>query len=182
MLPNCTLAAKEEDSAPGNKKNRVTILACSNVTGNNKLKLGKIGKSHKTRAFKHFKEHSALLVWYRKQNNAWMNCAIFKERFNQQFVPCVEKFSEENNLPKKAVLLLNNAPSHLSADELRSGEIKCIFLPPNNITLSTPGSECSRDTSNAYIAASYSVVIAGMDAGKCVSQSLKGVDMLDVAS
>lgn len=119
-------------------------MACSHVTGNNKLKkLGKIEKSYKTRAFKHFKEHSALLVWYRKQKNAWMNCAIFKEQFNQQFVPSVENFSEENYLPKKAVLLLDNAPSHPSADELRSGEIKCVFLPPNNITLSTPGSGCS---------------------------------------
>lgn len=45
MLPGNTLASKEEDCAPGHKKERVTILACSNATGTQKLKLTMIGKS-----------------------------------------------------------------------------------------------------------------------------------------
>ena len=41
MLPTKTLASKREAAAPGYKKSkeRVTILACSNATGNHKLRL-----------------------------------------------------------------------------------------------------------------------------------------------
>ena len=46
MLPTKTLASKIEATAPGYKrsKERVTISACSNVTGDHKLRLTLIGK------------------------------------------------------------------------------------------------------------------------------------------
>ena len=46
MLPTKTLASKREAAAPGYKKSkeRVTILACSNATGNHKLRLTLVGK------------------------------------------------------------------------------------------------------------------------------------------
>lgn len=49
MLPTKTLASEKEASAPGYKKSkeRVTVLACSNVTGNHMLRLTFIGKSAK---------------------------------------------------------------------------------------------------------------------------------------
>lgn len=184
MLPSCTLASKEENSAPGykKKKERVTILACSNVSGTNKLKLCMIGKSQKPRAFKNFKDQSMLPVWYRGQKSAWMNSAIFKDWFNHQFVPSVEKYAEENNLPKKAILLLDNAPSHPSADELKSGEIKCVFLPPNVTSLCQPMDQGVLETlKRLYRRKLLGIIIAGMDAGKSVSECLRDIDMLDVA-
>ncbi|XP_054259713.1 jerky protein homolog-like [Macrosteles quadrilineatus] len=184
MLPSCTLASKEENSAPGykKKKERVTIMACSNVTGNNKLKLCMIGKSNKPRAFKNFKDQSTLPVWYRGQKSAWMNSAIFREWFNNQFVPSVEKFAEKNNLPKKAILLLDNAPSHPSADELTSGEIKCVFLPPNVTSLCQPMDQGVLETlKRLYRRKLLTIIIEGMDVGKSVSECLKDTDMLDVA-
>lgn len=184
MLPSCTLASRAEDSAPGykKKKERVTILACSNVTGNNKLKLCLIGKSQKPRAFKNFKDYSSLPVWYKGQKSAWMNSAIFKDWFKEQFVPSVEAYADKNNLPRKAILLLDNAPSHPSADELSDGEIKCVFLPPNVTSLCQPMDQGVLETlKRLYRRKLLSIIIAGMDAGKSVSECLKDVDMLDVA-
>ena len=49
MLPDQTLAYCAETAAPGYKrsKERLTVLACSNVTGDCKLPLAVIGKSKK---------------------------------------------------------------------------------------------------------------------------------------
>ena len=41
-----------------------------------------------------------------------MNGDIFRQWFKQEFVPAVEKYLGENNLPRKAILILDNAPSH----------------------------------------------------------------------
>ncbi|GFU49280.1 uncharacterized protein TNCV_2610371 [Trichonephila clavipes] len=63
---------------------------------------------------------------------------LFKEWFHDQFVPAVKKFNKENHLPQRAILLIDNAPSHPGTEELSSGEIKAIFLPPNVTLLLQP--------------------------------------------
>ncbi|GFV26021.1 tigger transposable element-derived protein 7 [Trichonephila clavipes] len=63
---------------------------------------------------------------------------LFKEWFHDQFVPAVKKFNKENDLPQRAILLIDNAPSHPGTEELSSGEIKAIFLPPNVTPLLQP--------------------------------------------
>lgn len=183
MLPTYTLASKQEDSAPGykKKKERVTILACSNATGAHKLTLGFIGKSKKPRAFKNCRDFSSLPVWYRHQKSAWMNSILFKEWFHNQFVPQVEKHLEKNNLPRKAVLLLDNAPSHPDQEELKDGEIKCLFLPPNVTSLCQPMDQGVLEAmKRVYRRKLLTVLIAGMDEGENVIETLKKVDMLDV--
>ncbi|GFV54804.1 jerky protein homolog-like [Trichonephila clavipes] len=131
-LPKKSLASQDEKSAPGYKmsKDRVTLMACSNAFGNHKLPLMVIGKSAKPRAFKNVNMKS-LPVYYRSQKKAWMNAMLFKEWFHDQFVPAVRKFNKENDLPQRAILLIDNAPSHPGTEELSSDEIKAIFLPPN---------------------------------------------------
>lgn len=71
-LPTKTLVAKEERSAPGYKisKDRVTLMACSHVTGDHKLKLLIIGKSKNPRAFKKIKQRDSLPVYYIHQKSA----------------------------------------------------------------------------------------------------------------
>jgi len=129
MLPTKTLASKKEASAPGYKKSkeRVTVLACSNVTGSHKLRLTLIGKSKKPRAFKKLKKDEELLLWYTNQQKSWMNSAIFKSWFFSEFVPTVEKRLAENNLPRKAILLLDNASTHPIA-EIERRRHKSIIL------------------------------------------------------
>ncbi|GFW69232.1 jerky protein homolog-like [Trichonephila clavipes] len=127
-LPKKSFASQDEKSAPGYKKSkdRVTLMACSISFGNHKLPLMVIGKSAKPRAFKNVNMKS-LLVYYRSQKKAWMNAMLFNERFHDQFVPAVKKFNKENDLPQRAILLIDNAPSHPGTEELSSGEIKAIF-------------------------------------------------------
>ncbi|GFU05084.1 jerky protein homolog-like [Trichonephila clavipes] len=122
-------------------KDRVTLMACSNAFGNHKLPLMVIGKSAKPRDFKNVNMKS-LPVYYRSQKKAWMNAMLFKEWFHDQFVPAVKKFNKENDLPQRAILLIDNAPSHPGTEELSSGEIKAIFLPPNVTPLLQPMDQC----------------------------------------
>ncbi|XP_056648741.1 jerky protein homolog-like [Diorhabda sublineata] len=141
MLPSKTLAAQCEKSAPGHKssKERLTVMICSNASGTHKLKLTVIGKAKKPRSFKGT-DVKRLPCNYYSHPKAWMNQAIFKEWFFQDFVPSVKKFQEENGLPKKAVLLLDNAPSHPSESTLKTedGLIFVTYLPPNVTSLIQP--------------------------------------------
>lgn len=138
-LPNKSLASREESSAPGFKmsKERVTVMACSNAAGNHKLPLMFIGKSAKPRAFKNMNLNS-LPVYYRSQKKAWMDGVLFKEWFTKQFVPAVTDFNSKNNLPNRALLLLDNAPSHPDVSQLTVGEIKVHFMPPNVTAILQP--------------------------------------------
>ena len=140
-LPSKTLASRTESKAPGYKvsKERVTILACANATGDNKLRLTMVGKSRNPRALKNV-SHSVLPVRYTNQTNAWMDMKLFEDWFFQEFIPSVKKYSHERKLEEKALLLLDNAPAHPSTDVLQSedGTIKCLFLPPNTTSLVQP--------------------------------------------
>lgn len=138
MLPKKTLASSN-DTVAGTKliKDRLTIAPCSNADGTHKLPLFVIGKSKKPRAFKNI-NLSSLPVYYRNQKSAWMDCNFFKSWFIDEFVPSVEKDLNQKKLPVRAVLLLDNAPSHPSEEELLKGDIKAIFLPPNVTSLIQP--------------------------------------------
>ena len=140
-LPRKTLASAQEAKAPGFKvsKERVTILACSNATGDHKLRLTMIGKSKNPRCFKGLSP-SAFPLWYTHQKKAWMNSDTFKQCFFHEFVPATTKYLKDRNLRVKALLILDNAPSLPSAEFLQSpdGNIKALFLPPNTTSLIQP--------------------------------------------
>lgn len=72
------------------------------------------------------------------QKSAWIDKNIFKTWFFDEFVPEVTKFLNERELPQKALLLIDNAPSHPDEEVLCSGDIKAIFLPPNVTSLIQP--------------------------------------------
>uniref|UniRef100_K7GBZ6 HTH CENPB-type domain-containing protein n=1 Tax=Pelodiscus sinensis TaxID=13735 RepID=K7GBZ6_PELSI len=133
MLPSKTLASWAEASAPGYKgsKERVTILACSNATGNHKLRLTFIGKAKNPRAFKNI-----YLVLYQFCTriggiHGWIQ-QFSEADFSMNF------FLQSINLPRKAILVIDNMPSHPYEDELLSGDIRVIFLPPNITSLCQP--------------------------------------------
>lgn len=67
-----------------------------------------------------------------------MNGELFKEWFHEQFVPAVKTFCLQNNLPVKAILFLDNAPSHPEESQLISGDIKTKFFPPNVTSILQP--------------------------------------------
>ncbi|KAL4104623.1 hypothetical protein QTP88_019917 [Uroleucon formosanum] len=141
MLPSKTLAAQSEKSAPGHKssKERLTIMTCSNATGSHKIKLTVIGKAKTPRSFKGT-EMKYLPCDYYHHPKAWMNQVIFSEWFFNVFVPSVQKFQNEKGIPKRAVLLLDNAPSHPSESTLKTpdGKIVVYYLPPNVTSIIQP--------------------------------------------
>lgn len=139
MLPAKTLASRQENSAPGHKrsKERLTIMACANQSGKHKLPLMVIGKSAHPRALKNLSPQT-LPVYYTHQKSAWMDSVLFKRWFYDQFVPEVSRFLKKQHLPVKAVLLMDNAPSHPTEEELRRGEIVVKFLPPNVTSVLQP--------------------------------------------
>jgi len=183
MLPTKTLASKKETSAPGYKKSkeRVTVLACSNVTGDNKLRLTLIGKSKKPRAFKKIKKDDELPLWYTNQQKAWMNSAIFKTWFFNEFVPSVEKYLASNNLPRKAILLLDNASTHPIVDELKDRDIKAVFLPPNVTAICQPMDQgVLQALKLKYCRRLLCCLISAIDNDEDYISALKKIDVLDV--
>lgn len=138
LLPDKTYVSLAEKTASGMKisKQRITFLGCTNASGLHKIKPLVIGKAKNPRCFKNFNNP----LVYRNSKNAWMTCTIFRNWFFQQFVPEVRNFLRTQNLPEKALLLLDNAPSHPSAEELKSsdGNIFVMFMPPNVTPLIQP--------------------------------------------
>ncbi len=144
MLPTKTLAARREKDASAMKKQkeRVTLMSCSNATGKHKLPLMVIGKAANPRCFKNV-NRQALPVQYCNQKNAWMDSHIFSDWFHQQFVPAVTKYLKERGVTVKALLLLDNAPSHPDVSTLvsKDGNIKALYLPPNTTALFQPADQ-----------------------------------------
>ncbi|CAH1378744.1 unnamed protein product [Tenebrio molitor] len=131
LLPNKTLVTCNEKRAPGRKveKPRITFLACTNATGEHKIKPLVIGKARNPRCFKNY----TLPVDYDYSKSAWMTAAIFSNWFHNSFVPQVRRFLEQRKLPAKAILILDNVPSHPPVEDLKTndGNIVTIYMPPN---------------------------------------------------
>lgn len=138
MLPEKTLVRSQEKTAPGRKisKERVTFLTCCNADGSLKLKLLVIGKAKNPRAFKNVK----IPVEYKSSANAWMTTAIFLDWFHGSFIRQVRRHLRSLNLPQRALLIVDNASSHGTVEELTSedGQFTTLFLPPNCTALVQP--------------------------------------------
>ncbi|XP_018403653.1 PREDICTED: jerky protein homolog-like [Cyphomyrmex costatus] len=139
MLPTKILAWHEESLGPSNNRNKekITILACSNATGNHKIRLMVIGKYANPRALQHLSS-SQLPVYYKHQKNVWMDPMLFKVWFHKQFVPKVERHLKKMKLPRKAILYIDNAPAHPNIDTLHNGDIIAKFFPTNVTSLIQP--------------------------------------------
>uniref|UniRef100_H3AMY3 HTH CENPB-type domain-containing protein n=1 Tax=Latimeria chalumnae TaxID=7897 RepID=H3AMY3_LATCH len=132
LLQEKTLASSEKHCASGFKKNKehLTILACTNATGEHKLPLLVIGKST-PRCFKHV-NLASLPMLYRAQRSTWMNSEIFRAWFVENFIP-IRSFLRSKGLPTCALLLIDNVGAHPGAESLKTadGSIWCEILPAN---------------------------------------------------
>ena len=79
---------------------------------------------------------------WRSNPKAWVTRQFFVEWVNLVFGPAVKKFLEENDLPMKCLLIIDNAPAHpsgLKEDILEEFSfVKVLFLPPNTTPLLQP--------------------------------------------
>ncbi|XP_066257537.1 jerky protein homolog-like [Euwallacea similis] len=124
MLPSKTLASRQEKSAPGHKRTQ------NPTDGDWQVCTSKSFKRHLTQS-------PTPKVYYKSQKSAWMDATLFTTWFKEEFVPSVTKFLNRNRLPIKAILLMDNAPSH-PGEGLHVGEIIVHFFPPNVTSIMQP--------------------------------------------
>ena len=113
----------------GSKKalDRITVLACANMSGSDKRKLLVIGKSKNPRCFKGI-DVDNLPVIYRHNKKAWMTGDLFTE--------WLQNWNRELKLAGKNILLLvDNCSAHPA---LKLSNISLEFLPPNTTSLIQP--------------------------------------------
>ena len=144
-MPRRTFITSEEKKLPGHKpmKDRLTLALCANASGDLKIKPLLVYHSENPRAFKAQKVNKDLLqVFWRANAKAWVTRLFFVEWVNQVFGPTVKRYLQENNLPLKCLLCLDNAPAHppgLEDDILDEYKfIKVMYLPPNTTPILQP--------------------------------------------
>ncbi|XP_015429410.1 PREDICTED: jerky protein homolog-like [Dufourea novaeangliae] len=160
MLPKKALTTGSR-----NIQDRLTVMMCCNADGSFQLPLLLIGKSKKPRALKNLATH-LLPAKYTHETNTWMSAAIFESWFKGDFVPEVVNFLKSKNLPQKAILLLENVSSHPLISELKVGEIRAIFFPPNVTSLIQPLDQgIIEDMKNRYITNLLTYIINAQEDG-----------------
>ena len=121
MPPDRTIA-RESYNGSKKVKTRLTLAFTANSTGTHKLQPLIIGNAAKPRAFSK-KSGDQLGFYYRNNKKAWMTGDLFNE--------FLQKFNEDmKRLNKSALLLLDNAPSHIQP-EFNFSNMKVLFFPPN---------------------------------------------------
>ncbi|KAG7171110.1 Tigger transposable element-derived protein 1-like 80 [Homarus americanus] len=112
-LPSKTFFVKNASKCRGRKlqKERITVLFTTNASGTCKLKLSVIHTARKPHAYKSM-DMTKLNVHRLTARKAWMFSTLSLSWFDDCFVPDVKKFCEQQNVPFKILLLLDNAPGH----------------------------------------------------------------------
>ncbi|GFW08198.1 tigger transposable element-derived protein 1 [Trichonephila clavipes] len=114
-MPNRTYITKDEKSVPGHKpmKDRLTLLLEANASGDMKLKPLLVYYSENPRAIKRNSIiKSKLPVMWRSNQRAWSAQDLFKEWLFKVCAPSIKDYLDTNDLPLKALLLLDNAPGY----------------------------------------------------------------------
>lgn len=144
-MPSRTFITKEETKLPGHKamKDRLTLMFSSNASGDLKIKPLLVYHSENPRIFKKNNViKSKLPVHWKSNQKAWVTQVIFNEWILETFAPAVKKFLLEKELPLKALLILDNAPSHpKDLEEILQEDypfIKVQYLPPNTTSILQP--------------------------------------------
>ncbi|KAG7163602.1 Tigger transposable element-derived protein 1-like 29 [Homarus americanus] len=135
-LPSKTFVVKNASKCRGRKlqKERITVLFTTNASGTCKLKLSVIHTARKPHAYKSM-DMTKLNVHWLIARKAWMFSTLSLSWFDDCFVPDVKKFCEQQNVPFKILLLLDNAPGHSPLLLDRHPNIKVVFLPPNTTSI-----------------------------------------------
>lgn len=136
-MPNKTFISKNEKSAHGFKaaKDRVTLMLCSNASGDCVIKPLMLYRSLNPGALKN-QNKDDLPVFWRANKKAWVTSAIFCDWF---FLFLKLKFIKKKNLDFKAVLVLGNAPGNPRELETMHPNIKVTFTSQHDGFASTYG-------------------------------------------
>lgn len=133
-----SISSKEKSKMEFNiSHDRLTLLLGGNAAGDFKLKPLLVYHMENPRALRGYLK-STLPVMWKSNKKAWVTISIFQSWFKDYFCPAVEKYCIENNLPNKALLILDNAPGHPTTLDDLSDNVKVAFLPPNTASLLQP--------------------------------------------
>nr|XP_053640973.1 tigger transposable element-derived protein 1-like [Cherax quadricarinatus] len=144
-MPSRTYITEEEKALPGHKpmKDRLTLLMCSNASGDCKVKPLLVYHSETPRPLRQknvLKEN--LCVLWRANSKAWVTRDFFYDWLHHAFAPNVKDYLTEKKLELKCLLVLDNAPGHpTDVAERLYGDMKFIkvkFLLPNTTPLLQP--------------------------------------------
>ena len=129
LLPHRTLHFRGKKCTGGKRsKNCISVLLCSNRSGTDKLKPLVIGKSKNPRCFKNV---CSLPVDYANNSKSWMTSEIFIN-FLRQFDARLK------GQGKKAVILMDNCPSHPNPVPIPLSNLEVKFLPKNTTSKLQP--------------------------------------------
>ncbi|KAG7161066.1 Tigger transposable element-derived protein 1-like 60 [Homarus americanus] len=135
-LPSKTFVVKSASKCRGRKlqKERITVLFTTNASSSCKLKLSVIHTARKPHAYKNM-DVTKLNVHWLTARKARMFSTLSLSWFDDCFVPDMKKFCEQQNVPFKILLLLDNARGHSPLLLDHHPNVKVVFLPPNTTSL-----------------------------------------------
>uniref|UniRef100_K7F5K8 HTH CENPB-type domain-containing protein n=1 Tax=Pelodiscus sinensis TaxID=13735 RepID=K7F5K8_PELSI len=165
-----TYIMKEEKPIPGFKaaEDRLTLLLGANAAGDYKLKL-MIDYRAENPALKGLVKGTLPVIW--KSNSNTYN-----------FVSEVQKYCAENDLPFKALLILDNAPGHPRILQHVNLNIKIVFLPPNTTALLQPMDHGVISSFKAYyLGGTFERLVEAFDkeVGPTIKEFWKSFNVLD---
>ncbi|XP_017789770.1 PREDICTED: tigger transposable element-derived protein 1-like [Habropoda laboriosa] len=114
---------------------RVTLLMCSNATGDHIVKPMLVYRSLNPRAMRNVNKN-ALSVYWTASKTARVTADLFEKWFLNCLVPSVESYLKEENLDFKVLLILDGAPSY--PRDLNHPNVEITFLPSNTASLIQP--------------------------------------------
>lgn len=146
-------------------KDRLMLLLGSNAAGDNRLKPLLVYHSETPRALKHISKET-LPLYYRANRKAWVTDAIFEDWFANCFIPEVEKYCREKEIPFKILLTLDNAPGHPAHLNDVHPNVKVMFLPPNTASLVQPMDQGAIANFKAYyLRTTFAQALLAIDSG-----------------
>lgn len=157
-------------------------MPCCNAAGTHKLSLCS-GKSKNSRAFK----NTTFAVIYKSISKGWMTRCLFQEWFRKYFIPEMKKFLPEVKRPHKALLIVDNAPSHPPEAELNINQYFKVLLHSDLATTRSTFNSEYQGYLKKTVARSYNfargsselkkrLCIINTDDIKNISDSLKIID------
>ena len=171
-FPDRGYGMKNDKLCGGKKaKDRITVLVCANMAGDEKCPLLVIGKSKKPRCFP--KNLTNLPVLYRSSKNAWMTAGLFCE--------WLELWDRQLTLKQRKILLLvDNCSAHSKHPKVVNITLR--FLPPNTTSIIQPmDMGIIQNLKTYYRSKLNSRIITALDADTSVTalQVSRSVSLLD---
>ncbi|XP_043470056.1 jerky protein homolog-like [Leptopilina heterotoma] len=131
-----------------NSNDLITVLFCSNASGNHRIPLLLIVNEDESACLENLlsndensegkkksclNELSSLGIIYANQENSRICQKIFKDWFEEIFIPRALDFQRDSKISGKILLILDNAPCHPAIDELNAinKNIEVIEIPAN---------------------------------------------------